>query len=124
MRVRLLSFGPLKTALPPDGAWFELAGEGRVADLVRALVDDGTFSDAAMRTAAVAVNKEYAGPEHLLSDGDEVAMARLVGALDDEPIEVRGAALGALEDLFDFITASDVAGNVRFAEGIVIVHSA
>ena len=74
MRVRLLSFGPLKTALPPDGAWFELAGEGRVEDLVRALVNDGTFTDAAMRTAAVAVNQEYASPEHLLNDGDEVAI--------------------------------------------------
>ena len=74
MRVRLLSFGPLKTALPPGGAWVELAGEGRVADLLRTLVARGTFSDAAMRTAAVAVNREYAGPEHLLSDGDEVAI--------------------------------------------------
>jgi molybdopterin synthase catalytic subunit len=74
MRVRLLSFGPLKTALPSDGAWFDLPGEGRVADLVRALVAEGTFSEAAMRTAAVAVNREYAGPEHLLSDGDEVAI--------------------------------------------------
>jgi molybdopterin synthase catalytic subunit/molybdopterin converting factor small subunit len=77
MRVRLLSFGALKAALPPDGAWFELAGEKdarRVADLIRALVEDGTFSDVAMRTAAVAVNHEYAGPDHLLRDGDEVAI--------------------------------------------------
>jgi molybdopterin synthase catalytic subunit len=77
MRVRLLSFGALKAALPQDGAWFELAGEKdaqRVADLIRALVKDGTFTDVAMRTAAVAVNHEYAGPEHLLSDGDEVAI--------------------------------------------------
>jgi len=74
MRVRLLSFGPLKTALPPEGAWVELSGEGRVADLVRVLVAKGTFSDAAIRTAAVAVNHEYAGPEQVLSDGDEVAI--------------------------------------------------
>src|SRR5215469_2463025 len=56
MRVRLLSFGPLKSALPPDGAWVELDDERSVAELVRALVDEGTFSEAAMRTAAVAVN--------------------------------------------------------------------
>ena len=74
MRVRLLSFGPLKAALPPDGAWVDLPGEGCVADLVRTLVDKGTFSEAAMRTSAVAVNREYAGPEHLLRDGDEVAI--------------------------------------------------
>ena len=74
MRVRLLSFGPLKAALPPDGTWVELAGEQRVADLIRALVNEGKFSDAAVRTAAVAVNHEYAGPEYILSDGDEVAI--------------------------------------------------
>jgi MoaE-MoaD fusion protein len=74
MRVRILSFGPLKAALPPEGTWFELDAGPRVADLIRALVDEGTFSDAAMRTAAVAVNLEYAGPEYLLSDGDEVAI--------------------------------------------------
>jgi molybdopterin synthase catalytic subunit/molybdopterin converting factor small subunit len=74
MRVRLLSFGPLKTALPPDGAWVELVGKQRVADLVRVLVSQGTFTDAALRTAAVAVNHEYAGPEHVLGDGDEVAI--------------------------------------------------
>ncbi len=36
-----------------------------------------------------------------LADGDEQAMARLVGALDDEVVEVRGAALAALEVLHD-----------------------
>ncbi|HTV09715.1 MAG TPA: molybdenum cofactor biosynthesis protein MoaE [Candidatus Aquilonibacter sp.] len=74
MRVRLLSFGPLKSALPPEGAWLELAGERRVADLVRALIEDGTFTRDALRSAAVAVNREYAAPQQLLRDGDEVAI--------------------------------------------------
>jgi molybdopterin synthase catalytic subunit len=74
MRVRVLSFGPLKTALPPDGAWLELAAEGSVSDLVRTLIDDGTFTASALRSAAVAVNHEYAAPEQLLIDGDEVAI--------------------------------------------------
>jgi molybdopterin synthase catalytic subunit len=74
MRVRLLSFGPLKSALPPEGAWVELAGGRRVADLVRTLVHDGTFTGEAMRSAAVAVNREYADPEQVLRDGDEVAI--------------------------------------------------
>lgn len=100
MRVRLLSFGPLKSALPPDGAWVELPGERRVADLVQTLVDDGTFTRQAMRSAAVAVNREYASPEQVLSDGDEVAIlppvsggAPVSGSADDlvqlvrEPIE-------------------------------------
>jgi molybdopterin synthase catalytic subunit len=96
MRVRLLSFGSLKDSLPLGGAWFELAGELSVADLIRTLVDEGTFSDAIMQTAAVAVNHEYAGPEHLLRDGDEVAILPPVsGGVDDlvqivkEPISSR-----------------------------------
>lgn len=54
--------------------WFELTERQRVVDLIRALVKKGTFSDAALSTAAVAVNLEYAGPEHVLRDGDEVAI--------------------------------------------------
>jgi molybdopterin synthase catalytic subunit len=74
MRVRLLSFGPLKAALPPGGAWVELAGERSVTEFVRSLVDDGTFTPEAMRSAAVAVNLEYAAPGQVLRDGDEVAI--------------------------------------------------
>ena len=90
MRVRLLSFGPLKTALPPGGEWVELAGEGRVADLMRALVNDGTFTDAAVRTAAIAVNHEYAGLDRQLSDGDEVAILPPVSG--GAPVTVSGSA--------------------------------
>lgn len=105
MRVRVLSFGPLKTALPPDGEWVELAAEngaGRVADLVRALADRGTFSDAALRMAAVAVNHEYAGPEHLLSDGDEVAILPPVSG-GAPPVSGNRAVSGNQDDLVQIV---------------------
>lgn len=54
--------------------WVDLAGEERVADLVHALVQNGTFTHDAMRSAAVAVNQEYASPDFILNDGDEVAI--------------------------------------------------
>lgn len=73
MRIRLLSFGPLKAALPPEGTWFE-TDASRVSDLIRALIEQGTFTDTAMRSAAVAVNQEYAAPDQILTDGDEVAI--------------------------------------------------
>jgi MoaE-MoaD fusion protein len=98
MRIRLLSFGPLKAALPPDGVWVELAGEPharRVEDLIRTLIDQGTFTDTVMRSAAVAVNQEYAAPDQVLSDGDEVAIlppvsggASSVSANRDELVQI------------------------------------
>jgi molybdopterin synthase catalytic subunit len=94
MRIRLLSFGPLKAALPPEGAWLELPGQLRVSDVIRSLINRGTFTAAALRSAAVAVNHEYASPDQPLNDGDEVAILPPVsGGLADlvqlvtEPID-------------------------------------
>jgi molybdopterin synthase catalytic subunit len=101
MRIRLLSFGPLKAALPPEGAWLELAGEAdahRVSDLIRSLIDRGTFTSAALRSAAVAVNHEYASPDHPLADGDEVAILPPVSGGASEPAPV-SADLTALVQL-------------------------
>jgi len=51
-------------------------------------------------TAAVTALAELAtGGEK--TPGDDQAMARLVGALDDDPIEVRAAAVAALEAVYD-----------------------
>ena len=49
--------------------------EGRsVADLLTQLGAEKRFDAAALRSAAVAVNQEYAQPAHVLADGDEVAI--------------------------------------------------
>jgi MoaE-MoaD fusion protein len=74
MRVRLLSFGPLKAALVAGGEWRELRDGERVGDLLRSLREDGTFGEEALRGVAVAVNQEYATAEYVLRDGDEVAI--------------------------------------------------
>ncbi len=51
-------------------------------------------------TAAVAALAELSvGREGV--PGDDQAMARLIGALDDEPVEVRAAAVAALEVIYD-----------------------
>lgn len=117
MRVRLRSFGPLKGVLPPGGAWVELAEEGRVADLVRALVDDGTFTDAALRTAAVAVNHEYATPEHLLSDGDEVAILPPVSGGSDSLVQLVREPIDAAKIISAVKSGGD--GAVCVFDGIV-----
>lgn len=87
MRIRLLSFGPLKAALPPEGAWFETDAP-RVSDLIRKLIEQGTFTDTAMRSAAVAVNQEYAAPDQILTDGDEVAILPPVSGGAEELVQI------------------------------------
>lgn len=107
MRIRLLSFGPLKSALPPDGAWLELTGEAdaqRVSDLIRALIEQGTFTDAAMRSAAVAVNREYAAPDQILSDGDEVAILPPVsGGAPPVSDSDKASVSGGLDELVQIV---------------------
>ena len=74
MRVRLISFGPLKSAFAEGGEWRELRAGESVSSLLAALREEGRVSEAALRTAAVAVNRDYVKPEHVLCDGDEIAI--------------------------------------------------
>jgi len=74
MRVRLISFGPLKTVFAEGGEWRELRAGESVSGLLAALREEGRVSEAALRSAAVAVNRDYVRGEHVLRDGDEVAI--------------------------------------------------
>ena len=74
MRVRVLSFGPWRSLLPADGEWRELRTGESVRGLLAELEEEGRFGPAALRSAAVAVNQEYAQGTQVLADGDEVAI--------------------------------------------------
>jgi molybdopterin synthase catalytic subunit/molybdopterin converting factor small subunit len=74
MRVRLISFGPLKAVFAEGGEWRELRAGESVSGLLGALREEGRLSEAALRTAAVAVNRDYVHGEVVLKDGDEVAI--------------------------------------------------
>ena len=74
MRVRLVSFGPLKTVFAVGGEWRELPAGESVNGLLATLREEGRVSEAALRTAAVAVNRDYVRGEHVLHEGDEVAI--------------------------------------------------
>ena len=74
MRVKLLSFGPLKAVFAEGGEWRELREGQTVGGLIETLRADGTISEAALRTVAVAVNRDYVRKDHLLREGDEVAI--------------------------------------------------
>jgi molybdopterin synthase catalytic subunit len=74
MRVRVLSFGPLKSVFGAEGEWRALAAGASVGELLEDLRQEGKIAGAALRTAAIAVNREYARAEQRLADGDEVAI--------------------------------------------------
>ncbi len=85
MRVRLLTFGPLRSCLPEGGRWWELPNGASVASLLAELRVDGIFSAAALNFAAIAVNHEYAATTATLHDGDEVAILPPVSGGTSEP---------------------------------------
>ncbi len=74
MRVRVVSFGPLKAVFGDAGAWLELDPGESVGGLLARLRAEGVLDAATLASAAVAVNHEYAQPHRPLADGDEVAI--------------------------------------------------
>jgi molybdopterin synthase catalytic subunit/molybdopterin converting factor small subunit len=74
MRVRVLSFGPMKAVFAEAGEWRSLREGESVGGLLAVLQDEGRLSEAMLRSAAVAVNHEYAAADDVLRDGDEVAI--------------------------------------------------
>jgi MoaE-MoaD fusion protein len=124
MRVHLVSFGPLKTIFPEGGVWRELHVGESVAGLLSLLRCEGVVAEELLRSAAVAVNHEYAGLEQSLCDGDEVALLPPVSGgsealvqLVREPIDtvtiergIRAGADGAV-CVFDGIVRNNTHGR-------------
>ena len=70
MRLKILYFGPLRDRFGCGEAALEIADPATVSDLRTQVFGAEGGSRASV---AVAVNMEYALPERLLRDGDEVA---------------------------------------------------
>jgi molybdopterin synthase catalytic subunit len=68
--------------------WRELRVGTSVSTLLAELNEDCVFPAGSLGTAAVAVNHEYAGPEHLLNDGDEVAILPPVSGGADDLVQI------------------------------------
>ena len=93
VRVRLLSFGPWRSLLAEGGEWREVAQGGLVSDLLTQLHAEGRFSEQALRSAAVAVNREYATRTQSLAEGDEVALLPPVSGGSPELVAITGEAI-------------------------------
>ena len=97
MRVRVVSFGPLKTLFAEGGEMCEVRDGESVGGLLAILLEQGRVDEAALKCVAVAVNHEYAEMEFVLRDGDEVAILPPVSGgsgarveLVREPIDLAG----------------------------------
>jgi molybdopterin synthase catalytic subunit/molybdopterin converting factor small subunit len=88
MRVRLLSFGPLKPLFPATGEWREVPSGQTVSQLLAVLLDEGRIPREALRSAAIAINATYAAPGAVLQDGDEVAILPPVSGGADERVQL------------------------------------
>lgn len=119
MRVRLLSFGPLRASLPEGGAVRELPLGARVVELLDGLTADGTLKAEALRSAAIAVNQEYAKRDQALADGDEVAILPPVSGGSDDEVSERKPTVYLTHDAIDVKTVT--AGLVDGPDGAVVI---
>jgi molybdopterin synthase catalytic subunit/molybdopterin converting factor small subunit len=104
IRVRLVSFGPLKTMFGDAGAARELRVGTTVGELVMQLRGESLVGESMLCSAAVAVNHAYAKKDRVLVDGDEVAILPPVSGGVDELV----ALVGLTRDAIDVSRVVDV----------------
>ncbi|MHB8301722.1 MAG: molybdopterin converting factor subunit 1 [Acidobacteriaceae bacterium] len=74
MHVRVLLFGALKDLLAREGETIELPDQATVQDFLHSYLQNSPQIENFISSLAVAVNREYATVQHVLHDGDEVAL--------------------------------------------------
>ncbi len=74
LRVRLVSFGPLRERFGPHGVERVLPAGTTVQALLDRLVTEGQLEPALRGSVAVAIDHTYVSAGHRLADGDEVAI--------------------------------------------------
>ncbi len=89
MQVRVLLFGGLKELLARECDAVELPEQATVAQFLQRFLMNAPEAERFAGSLAVAVNREYARPNRVLRDGDEVALLPPVsgGADDSRPQE-------------------------------------
>ncbi len=95
MTVQLLYFGVLKDYFQAERDEVELPERATVGEVLRVLRERAASDAAVWKSLAVAVNREYAGLETVLKDGDEVALLPPVSGGAEAPAS-RGRDLGHL----------------------------
>jgi len=74
IRIKVRLFASLREAAGQDGIEFDLEDGARVADAWKVLCEYGEDIEKYRGRALVALNRRYVSTDHLLSDGDELAL--------------------------------------------------
>ncbi|MGB0121932.1 MAG: molybdenum cofactor biosynthesis protein MoaE [Silvibacterium sp.] len=112
MRVRILVFGVLKDLIPESSATLELPDGACVGDLLDHYCESFAERDGLWKSVAVAVNREYVSADHVLAEGDEVALLPPVSGGGREMVALTRARIE---------TEAIVAGLKRGEDGAVVV---
>ncbi len=138
MQVRILLFGALKDLLARDGEpssceTMELPEQATVEELLRRFTTATPQMQKFASSLAIAVNREYAFPSHVLQEGDEVALLPPVsgGCADHDPPRSADDKLDWVRLQREAIDAEalvaqvkeDEAGAVVVFDGIVRNHT-
>ena len=117
MRVRLISFGALKSAFAAGGESRELRAGESVGGLLELLRAEAVLPEDVLRGVAVAVNHEYASATHTLHDGDEVAILPPVSGGSESKVALVREAIDAAAVVESVKAGAD--GAVCVFDGIV-----
>ncbi len=120
MQVHVLLFGALKELMPLASESVELPERSTVEQLLHRCLAEAPQAQKFAGSLAVAVNREYALPTHVLHDGDEVALLPPVsgGCADHEPPDIE--ALVRLQR--EPICADDLLAQLKNGEdGAVVI---
>jgi molybdopterin synthase catalytic subunit len=117
MRVRLVSFGPLRGIFTAGGEVRELPEGESVEGLLARLRTEAVLPEALLNAAAVAVNHEYAEPGKVLHEGDEVAILPPVSGGNETTIALVREAIDTAAIVQSVKSGAD--GAVCVFDGIV-----
>ncbi|HUV70763.1 MAG TPA: molybdenum cofactor biosynthesis protein MoaE [Terracidiphilus sp.] len=128
MRVRVIPFGVSKDWIGAEAVTVELPEGASVADLLERLTAFVAGQPQALRGIALSVNAEYARPDQMLHDGDEVGLLPPVSG--GSPARTGAARTAGARDEIDPVIALTreridaetlVAAAKRGADGAVVV---
>jgi molybdopterin converting factor subunit 1 len=124
MKISVLYFAVFREKLGTDSETLELPASARVADAIAALAEKHAPIAKLAGKFRVAVNQEFAGDDHALADGDELALIPPVAGGADAParhIKLLDTPL-SLDRVVAAVSGSGMGGIVTFT-GMVRRHS-